>query len=253
MEAVMAGHSKWANIKHRKARQDEKRGKMWSKCARAIIMAAKAGGGDPEANLNLRYAIDDAKAVNMPKDTIEKAIKKGTGELGGEAYEAATYEGYGPGGVAVLLEVLTDNRNRTAGEIRHIFDKHGGNLGTSGSVAYMFSQKGQISIPRDAVEEDTLMEIALEAGAEDIRDEGEFWLITTEPSDYRPVRQAIEDAELPIELSELTMIPSNTVECTGDNAKRVLSLVEALEDNDDVQKVHANFDIPDEELAALQE
>ncbi len=247
----MAGHSKWANIKHRKARQDAKKGKEWSRCAKAIIVAARAGGGDPEANLTLRYAIDDAKAVNMPKDTIEKAIKKGTGELAGGDLEQIVYEGYAPGGVALLIECLSDNRNRTAGEIRHIFEKHGGNLGTNGSVAFIFTAKGQIAIPRDAGNEETIMEQALEAGAEDISDEGEFWQITTEPGELHAVREALVAAELPVESAELTMIPNNTVECTGDMAKKVLSLVEALDDQDDVQNVHANFDIPEDELATL--
>ena len=248
----MAGHSKWANIKHRKARQDAKRGTAWSRCARAIIVAAKNGGGDPEMNLTLRYAIDEAKAANMPKDTIAKAVKRGSGELGGESYEPVSYEGYGPGGVAILIETLTDNRNRTAGDIRHIFDKHGGNLGTTGSVAFVFNAKGLVNVPKDAAGEEQLMELALEAGAEDISDEGDYWQIVAEPSAYQAVRKAIEDAELAIERSELSMLPTNTVACTGSAARKVLAIMEALEEQDDVQKVHANFDIPDEELAAME-
>lgn len=248
----MAGHSKWANIKHRKARQDSKRSKQWSKCARAIIVAARQGGGDPAMNLTLRYAIDEAKAANMPKDTIEKAVKKGSGELGGEAYEAMTYEGYAPGGVAVFIECLTDNKNRTAGDIRSIFDKNGGNLGTNGSVSYMFQPKGQITLPKDAIGEDKLMMIALEAGAEDVSDEGDVWLVSSDATDYAAVKTAIDEAGLEPESAELTMIPDNTIECTGKTAVQVMRLIDLLEDNDDVQKVHANFDIPDEELAAME-
>jgi len=247
----MAGHSKWANIKHRKARQDSKRSKMWSKCARAIIVAARAGGGDPDANLTLRYAIDEAKAANMPKDTIENAIKKGSGELNAEKYESVVYEGYGPGGVAVLVETLTDNRNRTGGEVRNIFDKSNGNLGTSGSVGYLFHAKGVIGIAKDAVEEDRLMEIALEAGADDVADEQEMWQITTEPADYQSVKQALTDAGIEPAFAELTMLPDNTVAASGDAARKILSLIESLEDQDDVQKVYTNADIPDEELAAM--
>ncbi len=248
----MAGHSKWANIKHRKARQDAKKGKEWSRCAKAIILAAKAGGGDPEQNLTLRYAIDDAKSCNMPKDTIEKAIKKGTGELAGGDLEQIIYEGYGPNGVALMVECLTDNRNRTAGEVRHVFDKYGGNLGTNGSVSYIFTPTGQILIPKDAGDEETIMDKALEAGAEDVSDEGEYWQITTEPSQLHAVRGALTEAELPIESAEITMVPNNTVDCGGDMAKKVMTIVDMLDDLDDVQQVHANFDISEEDLAALE-
>lgn len=247
----MAGHSAWKNIKHRKAAVDAKRGKLWSKCARAIIVAAKTGGGDPATNLSLRYAVDDARACNMPKATIENAIKKGTGELGGENYEAVMYEGYGPGGVAVLVEILTNNRNRTAGDVRVIFDKNGGNLGTAGSVSYMFSQKGRITAPKASVGEERLMELALEAGAEDVSDAGEVWQVIAEPATFRAVQEAITKAGVEDAEAELAFIPSNTIEISGDTARKVLALVEALEDNDDVQKVHANFDIPAEELASL--
>lgn len=247
----MAGHSAWKNIKHKKAAIDAKRGKLWSKCARAIIVAARNGGGDPDSNLSLRYAIDDAKAVNMPKDTIEKAIKKGTGELAGESLESAMYEGYGPAGVAVLVEILTGNRNRTASDIRLIFDKRGGELGKSGCVSYIFTPKGQLILAKDAADENSLMELALEAGAEDVIDAGEAWQIITPVNAFIAVRQAIEKAKLPVLSAELTQIPATTVTCTGETAEKVLKLVEALEDNDDVQKVHANFEIPDEELAKL--
>ncbi len=249
----MAGHSKWANIRHRKGRQDAKRSKLWSKCSRMIIVAAKSGGGDPAANLNLRYAIDEAKAQNMPKDTIENAIKKGTGDLDGVSYEAIMYEGYGPGGVAVMLDCLTDNRNRTAPELRKIFEKGGGNLGESGCVAFNFIQRGQIFIARQGVEEEALMDAALEAGAGDVRDGEESWEVVTPTSSYMAVRKALEEAGYKIEAASITMIPTNTVKVTGKDAARVMKLMEALEDQDDVQAVHANFDIPEEELAALEE
>ncbi|HEX7011014.1 MAG TPA: YebC/PmpR family DNA-binding transcriptional regulator [Phycisphaeraceae bacterium] len=250
----MAGHSKWANIKHKKARADAKRGKLWSKCARAIIVAAKNGGGDPASNLALRYAIEEARAANMPKDTIENAIKKGTGELAAESYESVIYEGYGPGGVAIMLDILTDNRNRTAPEIRKIFEKYGGNLGGSGCVAYLFQNKGQIFVGKQGpgASEEAVMTVALEAGAEDITDEGETWQVLTEPAQLIPVREALEQAGMTLESAQLTMVPSTTVSCTGSEAQRLLELVDALEDHDDVQKVYANFEIPDEELAALE-
>ncbi len=247
----MAGHSKWANIKHRKARQDAKRGNAWSKCSKAIIVAAKNGGGDPEMNLTLRYAIEEAKAANMPKDTIAKAIKKGTGELEGESYEEATYEGYGPNGVAVFVECLTDNRSRTAPDVRHIFSKHGGNLGTDGSVAFVFDSKGLITIKKDAADEEKIMEVALEAGADDVTDEGDCWQVLTAPGDFHAVKTAIDAAGLATEVAELTMIANNTVACAGADAQKVFNLIEALEECDDVQKVHTNADIPEEELNAL--
>ncbi len=248
----MAGHSKWANIKHRKARQDSKRSRLWSKCARAIIVAARNGGGDPAANLALRYAIDEAKAANMPKDTIENAIRKGTGEAGGQAYEHVIYEGYGPNGVAVMLDVLTDNRNRTVGEIRKIFERRGGNLGTSGCVSFLFHAKGVCYVSKQATDEDTLIGVALDAGAEDVADAEESWEVVCEPPAFLAVKQAIQDAGIAIESASLTMVPDNTVSCTGEEARRVLALIEELDDHDDVQKVHANFEIPDEEMAALQ-
>lgn len=248
----MAGHSKWANIKHKKARNDAKRGKMWSKCSRAIIVAAKQGGADPDANLTLRYAIDDAKAENMPKDTIEKAIQKGAGSGSGEDYESIVYEGYGPGGVAIMLDILTDNRNRTAPEIRRIFEKYNGNLGATGCVSYLFTAKGEVYVLKSAADEDTIMTVALDAGAEDVVDDGEVWQLLCEPTDFISLKDALTAAGLAIESSGFVMIPSTTITTTGKDAQRVLNLVEALEDHDDVQKVHANFDIPDEELAALE-
>ena len=248
----MAGHSKWANIKHKKARNDAKRGKVWSKCARAIIVAAKSGGGDPAMNLSLRYAIDEARAENMPKDTIENAIRKGSGEAGGANYESIIYEGYGPNGVALMLEILTDNRNRTAPEIKRTFEKYNGNLGTTGCVSYIFHAKGQLFVPKASADEDTVMGAVLDAGAEDVIDADDAWQVLSEPSEFIAVREAIEAAELPIESAGITMIPNTTVTCTGKAAKRVLDLVEALDDHDDVQKVHANFEIPDEEMASLE-
>jgi YebC/PmpR family DNA-binding regulatory protein len=247
----MAGHSAWKNIKHRKARQDARRSKIWSKCSRAIIVAARQGGGDPDMNATLRLAIDEAKANNMPRETIEKAIAKGAGGSDTENYDRVMYEGYGPGGVALLIEILTNNRNRTAGDIRLIFDKGGGNLGASGSVAYLFAPKGLITIPRQAADEDRLMEIALDAGAEDVTDQGEAWQVTTEPAAFRTVRDALAAAQIEASSAELTMVPSTTVTVTGDMARKVMALIESLEENDDVQKVHANFDIPAEELASI--
>jgi YebC/PmpR family DNA-binding regulatory protein len=240
----MAGHSHWAKIKRAKGANDAKRGKIWSKIARKIIIAAK-GGGDPRDNLSLRYTIDEAKAVNMPRDTIEKAIKKGTGELGAENYEAATYEGYGPGGVAFLVEALTNNRSRTAPDLRSIFEKAGGNLATSGSVAFQFTKQGVITIKSDATDEDALLELALDAGAEDVRNVGEVFEVITSPTSYLKVKEAIEGAKVPIEASEITNMPNNTIPVEGEIAQRVLKLIDALEDNDDVQSVSHNAEIPE--------
>ena len=249
----MAGHSKWANIKHRKARNDAKRGKQWSKCARAIIVAAKNGGGEPARNLTLRYAIEEARAVNMPKDTIANAIKKGTGDLAGESYESVIYEGYGPNGVALMLEILTDNRNRTAGDIRKIFEKRGGNLGAAGCVSYLFESKGQVFVSRNAADEEKMMETALDIGAEDVVDDGESWQIISAPSDYVAVKEAIETAGFTIESAQIAQIPENSVTCTGEEARKLLDLLEELEDHDDVQKVYANLEIPDEEIGTLEQ
>ncbi len=250
----MAGHSKWANIKHRKARVDAQRGKLWSKCSRAIIVAAKQGGPDPAANLALRYAVDEAKSANMPKDTIERAIKKGAGDLEGASYEDVRYEGYGPGGVAVIVDTLTDNRNRTAPEMRTLFGKFGGNLGATGCVSYLFEPKGALTISGEkAPDEDALMDIAIECGAEDVRREDDVWSILTAPTDFIAVKDAIAQRGLDPDSAELTMLPSNTIRVEGREAERVLRLIEALEDHDDVQKVYANFDIPDEVFAAMGE
>ena len=248
----MAGHSKWANIKHRKARQDAVRGKAWSKCSRAIIVAAKQGGGDPDVNLTLRYAIDEAKAVNMPKDTIEKAVKKGAGELDdGTNYEEIRYEGYGANGVAIIVDCLTDNVNRTAPEMRKIFEKGGGNLGKPGAVAFGFSQKGLIAIEQAKATEDQLMEIALEAGAEDVQLSDDVWEVTTEPADFMAVKQAIDAAELETASASITMIPANTIECDEATATKLLRLIDMLDEHDDVQNVYHNADIPDEVMAKL--
>ncbi len=246
----MAGHSKWANIKHRKARQDAVRGKAWSKCSRAIIVAAKAGGGDPEMNLALRYAIDEARAANMPKDTIEKAIKKGSGTSGeGANYEQIRYEGYGPGGVAIIVDCLTDNLNRIAAEMRKIFEKSGGNLGKPGAVSFGFSSKGLILIEASKTSEDQLMEIALEAGAEDVAESGGAWEVTCEVADFIGVKEAIVAAGIEPDSAELTMIPANTVACDAKVGQKVLRLIDAIEEHDDVQKVYSNADIPEEVMA----
>ncbi len=243
----MAGHSHWAGIKHKKAANDAKRGKTWSKIARMIIVAAKNGGGDPGANLALRYAIDKAKAANMPKDTIEKAVKKGTGDLGGVNYEEVLYEGYGPSGVAVMVEALTDNRNRTGPEIKRIFEKHGGSLGTTGCVNWMFGKKGLITVGTANVDEDALMELALGAGADDMQNTGEVFEITCDPDAYEELKKALETQEIPMDVAEISMVPQNMVGIDDEAvAKRVVSMMEAFDDHDDVQNAYANFDIPDE-------
>ena len=240
----MAGHSHWSKIKRAKGATDAKRGKIWSKIARKIIIAAK-NGGDPRDNLNLRYTIDEAKAANMPRDTIEKAIKKGTGELGAENYESAVYEGYAPGGVALMIEALTNNRSRTAPDLRSIFEKHGGNFGASGSVAFQFTKQGVITIKADAVDEDKLLEIALDAGAEDVKNEVEVFEVITNPTAYLKVKDAITAANVPTEASEITYMPNNTVSVDAEAAQRLLKLIEALEDNDDVQTVSHNAEMPE--------
>jgi len=249
----MSGHSHWAGIKHRKALVDAKRGKLWSKLAKAIIVAAKTGGGDPDANLRLRYAIDDAKAVSMPKDNIQRAIKKGTGEIDGGNLEEVVYEGYGTGGVAILCEVLTDNRNRTAPQIRKIFELANGKLGSTGCVAWMFESKGFFLIPIDRTDEDTLMEIALEAGADDVTPQGKNFELTCDPGVFRDVAAALDAAEIEPEVKEITRIPANTIDLDADAARKVLKLMERLDDHDDVQNVSANFNIPDEVMAEIGE
>lgn len=248
----MAGHSHWANIAHKKSAIDNKRGKLWSKLSKALIVAAKEGGGDPGMNLKLRYAINDAKAGNMPKDTIERSIKKGTGELEGGNLEQVLYEGYGPAGVAVLCEIFTDNRNRTAPEVRKIFEVAGGKLGATGCVAWMFDRKALVRVAKDKIGEDALMELAIEAGADDVRTEGEIYEVIAEPDAYATVCAALEAANVATEGSEITRIPKDTVDVTGEDARRVLKMMTALDDHDDVQSVSANFNIPDEVLAELE-
>jgi YebC/PmpR family DNA-binding regulatory protein len=247
----MAGHSHWAGIKHKKALIDNKRGKLWSKLSKQIIVAAKQGG-DPSMNLKLRYAIDAAKAVSMPKDNIERAIKKATGE-GADAttFDEVLYEGYGAGGVAVLCEVLTDNRNRTAGEIRKIFELNDGKLGATGCVAWMFERKGLFVVPANKIDEDRLMEIALEAGADDVKEAGSKFEVTCDPASFQAVGEALQSQHVPIEVQEITRIPHSTVELDTETARKVLRLMEQLDDHDDVQGVASNFSIPDEAMAEL--
>jgi YebC/PmpR family DNA-binding regulatory protein len=248
----MSGHSHWATIKHKKGALDAKRGKLWSKLARAIIVAAKNGGGDPDMNITLRYAIDKAKAANMPKDTIEKAIKRGTGASDGAAFESIQYEGYGPNGVAIVVEVLTDNRNRTGPEIKRTFEKHGGSLGAPGCVSWSFKQKGMITVPADKVNEDDLMELAMSAGAEDMQNTGTVFEITSEPAAYEGLKKALEEKGVPIETAEISKIPQTTVSITDEaTARKIIGLMEAFDDHDDVQNAYSNFDIPEEIMAKV--
>ena len=246
----MAGHSKWANIKHRKGAQDAKRGKIFTKVIKELTVAARIGGGDPDTNPRLRTAIDKAKQANMPKDNVDRAIKKGSGDLDGVSYEEGLFEGYGPGGVALIVEFLTDNRTRTVADVRHCFSKYGGNLGVSGSVAFLFDRKGLISFSADN-DFDQIFEIALEAGAEDVKDEEDVYEVITEPEDFIQVREAMAAAELEWETAETTMIPQNQVMLESKPAETMLKLMDALEDNDDVQNVYANFDISEDELAKI--
>ena len=243
----MAGHSKWANIKHRKGAQDAKRGKVFTKLIKEITVAAKIGGGDPDGNPRLRAAVDKAKNENMPKDTIERAIKKGTGEMDGVDYEEGTFEGYGPGGVAVIVEFMTDNRTRTVADVRHIFSKHNGNLGVSGSVSFLFDRRGLIAFDTEQ-DFDAIFEAALEAGAEDVKDEGDAYEVLTDPANFMEVRDAMAAKGLQWENAEVTLVPQTMVQLEGKQAEQMLKLMEKLEDNDDVQNVYANFDISDEEM-----
>lgn len=247
----MAGHSHWARIKRAKAVTDARRGRSWSKLSRAIIVAARNGGGDPDANLALRYAIDSARAENMPKDTIERAIKKGAGGLDGVAFEELVYEGYGPGGAAVFCTVLTDNRNRTAPEIKKIFELNGGNLGASNSVAWMFSKRALFVVPRAAADEETLTNIALECGANDVKSAGEAFEMDGDPAAFEPIRAALSQAGIATESAEITMAASSNVTVAGENAARLMKLIDALEEHDDVQKVYGNYEISEEDLARL--
>lgn len=242
----MSGHSKWSTIKHKKGAADARRGKVFTKLIKEIIVAARLGGGDLAGNPRLRHAVSAARAENMPKDNIDRAIKKGTGDLDGVNYEEIIYEGYGPGGVAVLVETMTDNRQRTVADVRHIFSKRGGNLGEPGSVAWMFENRGLILIDKGAVDEDTLMTLVLDAGATDLKEDEHEWEVHTTPDAFDRVRDALESGNIPILSAEITMVPQTTVTVEDEDiAGKLLKLVESLEDNDDVQKVHANFDIPD--------
>jgi YebC/PmpR family DNA-binding regulatory protein len=242
----MSGHSKWSTIKRKKAAQDAKRGKIFTKLIKEITVAAREGGGDPEANPRLRLAIDNAKSANMPWENIERAIKKATGELEGTTFYDMVYEGYGPSGVAILVESLTDNKNRTAAEIRHLFNKYGGNLGENGSVAWMFEKKGVITVQKDGLTEDDLMELVLDKGAEDIQDEEEFFEVSTPVEQFEDVRRAIADQGLKIENASLQWIANNLIPVNGENAEKVMKLIEALEDSDEVQNVYSNADLQEE-------
>jgi len=247
----MSGHSKWANIRIKKGKMDAMRGKTFTRLAKDIIAAARAGGGDPNSNLRLRNAIQKAKESSMPADNIKRAIMRGTGELEGVQYEEILYEGYGPGGVAIMVEAMTDNRNRTTPEVRSIFRAHGGNMGENGCVGYMFDQKGVILVGKDAADEDTVMLAALEAGAEDVTSgDEEYYEVLTLPSDVYKVKEALDQAGLPTADAEVRMIPQNTTTVTGKDAEQVMKLIDDLEENDDVQNVYSNVDIPDTELTA---
>lgn len=251
----MSGHSKWANIKHKKGKEDARRGKLFSKLAKKIAVAAREGGGDPEMNSDLRLVIQKARDNNMPNDNIERAIKRGTGDLEGVNYESFVYEGYGPGGVALYLDLMSDNRNRTAAEIRHLLSKHGGNLGESGCVAWMFNRKGQLVVDMEKSEndEDTLMMMALEAGAEDVVVEENLINIYTNPSDMEEVRKNLEAEDIELESADIAMIPDNTMKLDLSTAKKTLKLMDVLEDHDDVQEVYSNFDIPEEVMKEISE
>lgn len=245
----MSGHSKWANIKRHKGKMDAIRGKITTKISREITVAVKAGGADPTGNMRLKLALQKAKENNVPKDNIQRAIQKGLGSLDGGNFEEMVYEGYGPGGVAVLLDILTDNRNRTAADIRHLFTKYGGNLGEAGCVAWMFDKKGLFLIDKTGMAEEDLMLVALDAGAEDIRSGDDQYEVITAPDDWEKVREALEAAKVPVASAQVTMVPQTTVELTGDDAVKMLKLLDALEEHDDVQEVYANFDIDEDEMA----
>ena len=242
----MSGHSKWSSIKHKKAAKDAKKGRLFTKVIKEITVAARMGGGDINANPRLRTAVMAAKAASMPADNIERAIKKGTGELEGVTYDEIYYEGYGPGGTAIMVQVLTDNKNRTVQEIRRLFAKHGGNLGENGCVSWMFDKKGMITVDKAQIEEDRLISLALEGGAEDVREEDSLFEIITQPENFETVRDALERAKVSMTSAQVTMVPKSTVTLVGDKAEQTLQLTEELEDHDDVQTVAANFDIPNE-------
>ncbi|MCU0236296.1 MAG: YebC/PmpR family DNA-binding transcriptional regulator [Acidobacteria bacterium] len=244
----MSGHSKWSSIKHKKAATDAKRGKIFTRFIRELTIAARSGGGDPESNSRLRHAIDGARAANMPSDNIKKAIQRGTGELEGVNYEEFTYEGYGPGGVAILADAMTDNKNRTVSEVRHVFEKYNGNLGQQGCVSWMFTRRGVILVPQSAIGEDELMEIVIENGGEDMVKEGNSYEITTATEDFDKVHEALKAKKLPIESAEISKVPSTYIKLEGKQAEQMLKLYDKLEELDDIQNVWANFDISDEEI-----
>lgn len=244
----MSGHSKWHSIKHKKGAADAKRGKIFTRLARELTVAAREGGGDPDMNARLRNAVSDAKAANMPNDNIDRAIKRGTGEIEGISYDEIRYEAYGPGGVAILIDTMTDNRNRTVADLRHLLSKNNGNLGESGSVAWMFDRKGYLVVGKDQKSEEELFEIAIEAGAEDLKDDDENFEIFTDPDQYDVVKKAVEDAGVETQVAEISMIPQNYVKLEGSDAQQMMNLYDALDDHDDVQTVSANFDIDEAEL-----
>jgi YebC/PmpR family DNA-binding regulatory protein len=247
----MSGHSHWATIKHKKGAIDAKRGKLWSKLSRAIIIAARNGGGDPTMNLKLRYAIDKARQVSMPKDNIERAIKRGTGELEGQVFEELTYEGIGPGGVALLVDVLTDNRNRTNGEVRKVFERHGGKMGSAGSVAYLFERKGVFSVPADGLDEDTLMGVALDASADDLKRAGSTFEVTCDPHAFAHVQEALQKNGITPSVSEISQVPKVPVDVDAETAGKVMRLLEAIDDHDDVQNVYSNMNLTEELVAQM--
>ncbi len=248
----MSGHNRWSSIRHKKSIQDARRGKLFTKLMREIMVAARLGGGDPEANPRLKAAIAAARNANMPKENIERAIKRGTGEVDAEKYEEVVYEGYGPGGVAVLIEALTDNRNRTVADIRRVFSKHGGSMGESGCVSWMFQKKGYIVVEKDGVDEDRLLEVVLDAGAEDVKSNSSDYEIITEVESFEKVKEALDKAGIKYSYAKITMVPQTTIKLEGKDAEKMLSLMEALEDLDDVQNVYANFDISDEVMMSFQ-
>jgi YebC/PmpR family DNA-binding regulatory protein len=250
---MMAGHSKWANIKHRKAAQDAKKGKAFTKVAKELTVAAKIGGADPEMNPRLRVALDKARSCNMPKDNVERAIKKGTGEGNDAIFEDMVYEGYGPGGVAILVKALTDNKNRTVAEVRSTMSKKGGNMGEPGCVAWMFENKGLIEISKESVDEETLMDVALEAGAEDVLDEGDVFQVVTEPSEYFTVKGVIEEKGIEMSFSEVSMKPKNKTPLSGEDLRKLFNITDALEDLDDVQEVFSNFEADEAAMAELED
>ncbi len=248
----MSGHSHWATIKHKKGAIDAKRGKLWSKLSRAIIIAARHGGGDPTMNLKLRYAIDKARAVSMPKDNIERAIKRGTGELEGMTYEEVTYEGFGPGGTAIMVDVLTDNRNRTASEVRKIFERGGGNMGSAGCVGYLFERKGLFSIDGSSIDEDTLLSIALDAGADDVKRAGSTFEVTCDPSAFNKVQEVLQQNKITPTHAEITQLGKTSVDADTETAQKVLRLIEALDDHDDVQNVYSNLNLTEALVAQME-